>query len=32
MLFEWQYRFETFADMLCVPSNYERDVFVTAEV
>ena len=29
MLFEWQYRFETFADMLCVPSNYERDVFVT---
>ena len=29
MLFEWQYRFENFADMLCVPSNYERDVFVT---
>ena len=27
--FEWQYRFETFADMLCVPSTYERDVFVT---
>lgn len=27
--FEWQYKFETFADMLCVPSTYERDVFVT---
>ena len=27
--FEWQYKFETFADMLCVPSNYERDVFIT---
>ena len=29
VLFEWQYKFETFADMLCVPSNYERDVFIT---
>tara|TARA_Y100001963_G_scaffold140429_1_gene207418 strand:- start:572 stop:1732 length:1161 start_codon:yes stop_codon:yes gene_type:complete len=27
--FEWQYKFETFSDMLCVPSNYERDIFVT---
>jgi glycosyltransferase involved in cell wall biosynthesis len=27
--FEWQYRFETFADTLCVPSNYEKDIFIT---
>jgi glycosyltransferase involved in cell wall biosynthesis len=26
--FEWQYKFETFADALCVPSNYERNVFI----
>jgi glycosyltransferase involved in cell wall biosynthesis len=25
--FEWQYKFETFADALIVPSNYEADVF-----
>lgn len=25
--FEWQYKFETFADALIVPSNYCRDVF-----
>ena len=27
--FEWQYRFENFADMLCVPSDYEKQVFLT---
>ena len=27
--FEWQYKFETFADMLCVPSNYEKEIFIT---
>ena len=27
--FEWQYKFETFADMVCVPSNYEREIFIT---
>ena len=27
--FEWQYKFEAFADTLCVPSNYERDIFIT---
>lgn len=27
--FEWQYRFENFADVLCVPSEYERQVFIT---
>jgi len=27
--FEWQYKFETFSDMLCVPSEYERQVFLT---
>ena len=26
-LFEWQYKFETFADALIVPSNYCRNVF-----
>jgi glycosyltransferase involved in cell wall biosynthesis len=26
-LFEWQYKFENFADALIVPSNYCRDVF-----
>ena len=26
--FEWQYKFETFADALCVPSNFERDIFL----
>ena len=26
--FEWQYKFETFADALIVPSNYCRDIFV----
>ena len=24
--FEWQYKFETFADALCVPSEYERQI------
>jgi len=27
--FEWQYRFENFADALCVPSNYEKQIFIT---
>jgi len=27
-LFEWQYKFETFADAVIVPSNYCRQVFV----
>lgn len=26
--FEWQYKFETFADALIVPSNYCRDIFL----
>ena len=26
--FEWQYKFETFADAVCVPSNYERDIIL----
>ena len=28
-LFEWQYKFETFADALIVPSNYIANVFTT---
>ena len=26
--FEWQYKFETFSDMLCVHSNYEKEIFI----
>ena len=30
--FEWQYKFETFADAICVPSEYERQVFITGGI
>ena len=30
--FEWQYRFETFADTLCVPSNYEKDIALSVSL